>query len=176
VFTALAAFLNISPIKIPAPYAPFLIYQLWEIPIVAVSLLYGFSLGVAVSILNTLILFVVYPGALPTGPIYNMLAVLMMLVGIHLGKRLTGRFDEGGSGTPSLILWTFLGMSIRAAGMSIVNLVCLPLPPPIGFSMPSVVVIGLLPAIAFFNASIVLYTVPIGSLLVKAIRSRIKNL
>jgi riboflavin transporter FmnP len=69
VFAALTVFLNISPIKIPAPYAPFLIYQLWEIPIVTVSLLYGFQMGISVSIINTLILLLIYPGALPTGPI-----------------------------------------------------------------------------------------------------------
>ena len=41
VFSALAIALNLSPFKIPAPFAPFLIYQIWEIPIVAAFLLFG---------------------------------------------------------------------------------------------------------------------------------------
>jgi len=46
VFAALTVVLSLSPVKIPAPYAPFLIYQLWEIPIVAAFLLYGLRVGV----------------------------------------------------------------------------------------------------------------------------------
>ncbi|MEM0111584.1 MAG: hypothetical protein QXK90_02330, partial [Candidatus Parvarchaeota archaeon] len=53
-FTALTIILNLSPIKIPAPYAPYLIYQVWEVPIVAAFLLYGFSISLIVALTNTL--------------------------------------------------------------------------------------------------------------------------
>jgi hypothetical protein len=84
IFSALAIMLNLSPIKIPAPYAPFLIYQIWEIPIVAAFLLYGSKVGVAVSILNTIALLAIFPGALPTGPLYDLAAVLSMLFGVYI--------------------------------------------------------------------------------------------
>lgn len=55
IFTALSVVLVLSPAKVPAPYAPFLKYQVWEIPIVAAFLLYGPQVGVAISVMNTLI-------------------------------------------------------------------------------------------------------------------------
>jgi len=75
IFAALTVVLNLSPIKVPAPYALFLIYQIWEIPIVAAFALYGPLMAVAISVLNTLVLLAVFPGALPTGPLYNLAAV-----------------------------------------------------------------------------------------------------
>ena len=80
VFSALSIALVFSPAKFPAPYAPFLKYQIWEIPIVAAFLLYGPLVGIVVSILNTIILLIVYPGDLPVGPLYNLAAILSMLV------------------------------------------------------------------------------------------------
>lgn len=90
VFAALTIALNLSPVKIPAPYAPFLIYQIWEIPIVAASLLFGLRVGVPISVINTLVLLAVFPGELPTGPLYNLVAVLSMILGIFLVQRLLG--------------------------------------------------------------------------------------
>lgn len=173
VFTALAAFLNMSPIKIPAPYAPFLIYQVWEIPIVAASLLFGLTVGIATTFINTLILFVVFPGVLPTGPVYNMVAVLAMLVGVWVGRDVIKMLHKGIEGIASVALATTLGAVVRVLVMTVVNWGCLPLPPPVGFSYPVEVVIPLLPVIGFFNASIVLYTVPMAYVLMKSIKSRV---
>jgi len=176
VFTALTIVLSLSPIKIPAPYAPFLIYQVWEVPIVTVSILFGFSLGLVVALLNMLILLVVYPGVLPTGPIYNLLAVVSMLLGIYLGKNLTNNLTSIKNETISIAISTSLGTILRVAIMTIVNWSLLPYPPPIGFGIPADVVIGLLPVIGFFNATITLYTVPLGAALVKAIKTRVTNI
>ena len=92
IFSAVAIMLNLSPIKIPAPFAPFLIYQVWEIPIVAAFLLYGSKVGVAVSIVNTVALFAIFPGALPTGPLYDFAAVLSMLLGIYMIRKASFAF------------------------------------------------------------------------------------
>ena len=35
-------------------------------------------------VINTVILFVVFPGALPTGPVYNFIAVFSMMLGIYM--------------------------------------------------------------------------------------------
>lgn len=87
IFSAVAIMLNLSPLKIPAPFAPFLIYQIWEIPIVAAFLLYGPKVGVVVSVVNTFALFVIFPGALPTGPLYDFAAVLSTLFGIYIIRK-----------------------------------------------------------------------------------------
>ncbi len=173
VFSALTVFLNISPIKIPAPYAPFLIYQLWEIPIVTVSLLYGFQMGISVSIINTLILLLVYPGALPTGPLYNFIAVLSMLFGIYIFRKFFLNFYKMDNEKISITTSTILGMITRVITMTIINWIVLPFPPPIGFSIPSDIAITFLPLIGFFNATLALYTIPLGIILAKAVRNRI---
>jgi riboflavin transporter FmnP len=92
VFAAIALVLNLSPIKIPAPYATFLIYQIWEIPIVAAFLLYGPKVGVPVAIINTLALLIIFTGELPTGPLYNLAAVLSMLLGIYIVHKVRNAF------------------------------------------------------------------------------------
>jgi riboflavin transporter FmnP len=176
VFAALAAFLNLSPIKIPAPYAPFLIYQVWEIPIVTVAILYGFSLGLAVSIINTLVLLAVFPGALPTGPIYNLIAVLSMLLGVYAAKVLTTIVLPTKNYVITVAAFTAIGTILRVVVMTLVNWIVLPYPPPIGFSMPEDVTVGLLPVIAFFNGTLALYTVPLGVALARAIKNRVASI
>ncbi|MGH2638610.1 MAG: hypothetical protein ACRDF4_04930, partial [Rhabdochlamydiaceae bacterium] len=70
-FAALAIILNISLFKVNAPFLTFVQYEVWEIPIVAVLLIYGISAALTVSIVNTVVLLLYNQGALPTGPFYN---------------------------------------------------------------------------------------------------------
>ncbi len=227
VFAALTVALNLSPIKIPAPYAPFLIYQIWEIPIVAAFLLYGPRVGIPISIINTGVLLAIFPGELPTGPFYNLAAVLSMLLGIYV----VGRFSSmrlhsveisGSIATivtflatytafqqrlfdltiimifVGLISWiifmvslfsrflkqrqgviltisTTVGMVFRVGLMTAVNWLFLPFPPPLGFGLPTNVVVASLPLIGLFNATLALYTIPIGYLLARTINSSTKS-
>ncbi|HML03123.1 MAG TPA: hypothetical protein VK487_07090 [Candidatus Bathyarchaeia archaeon] len=98
IFSAVAIMLSLSPLKVPAPFALFLTYQIWEIPIVAAFLLYGSKVGIAVSFVNTIALVAIFPGALITGPLYDLIAVLSMLFGVYIirkaslvfGSRLAG--------------------------------------------------------------------------------------
>ena len=238
VFTALALVLNLSPIKIPAPYAPFLIYQIWEIPIVAAFLLFGSKVGVPVAIINTLALLVYFPGALPTGPLYNLAAVLSTLLGIYIAQKAVVAFRSRSSEyttealayvilamisivaafiqnvwwlLPGIIFillsltviietWskkavnaprvqsnlsgqseallmtasTMAGVFARVVVMSVVNFVFLPFPPPVGYSYPREVVIAILPLVGLFNATLALYTIPIGHAIAKVVRSSLK--
>jgi len=171
-FTALTLALNLSPIKFPAPYAPFLYYQIWEIPIVAALLLYGLKVGVAVTIINTAALIALFPGALPTGPLYNMVAVLSMLLAIYAAVSLMG----SNLGSTTLILSTILGTLSRVVVMTIMNYTLIRYPPPIGFSFPEESIVGLLPLIAAFNTTLTLYTIPIGYLVAKAVAAKIQIL
>src|SRR3989304_6159865 len=93
VFAAVTVALNpaISGIAFPAPYAPFLFYQIWEIPIVAAFLLSSRKSGIAIALLNASILFALFPGFLPAGPFYNLFAVLSMLSGIYIAHKILTR-------------------------------------------------------------------------------------
>jgi riboflavin transporter FmnP len=171
-FTALTLALNLSPIKFPAPFAPFLYYQIWEIPIVAALLLYGLKVGVAVTIINTAALIAIFPGALPTGPLYNMVAVLSMLLAVYVAMMLRGSSSDLRGTT--LILSTLLGVVGRVVMMAIMNYALIRYPPPIGFSLPEESIVALLPFICVFNATLALYTIPVGYLVAKAVASKIQ--
>ena len=173
VFTAVTVALVLSPLKVPAPYAPFLVYQIWEIPIVAAFLIYGPLAAVTISILNTTILLAVYPGSLPVGPLYNFAAVLGMLLGIYVVHRLVAGRSGGRREAALTVLYTVAGIITRVGVMSIVNVVFLPFPYPIGYSIPAEAAIALLPVLGFFNATIALYTIPTGYFLARAIKHRI---
>ena len=169
IFTALSVALVLSPAKFPAPYAPFLKYQIWEIPIVAAFLLYGPLVGFATSIINTTILLVVYPGDLPTGPLYNLSAVLSMLLGIYIIHRFaTKRFGKQYE-TLLTIVSTALGSITRVAIMTIVNMIFLQYPYPIGYEMSAGAITALLPLIGLFNATLTLYTIPVGYVVARAV-------
>jgi len=239
VFTALALVLNLSPIKIPAPYAPFLIYQIWEIPIVGAFLLYGSKVGVSVALINTLVLLIIFPGELPTGPFYNLAAILSMLIGIYIVQRVAVAFRSPNNeyvteATTCMILimisilaafvqniwWLFPGIVFsflllivisenwskkatttpmipsnlsnqseallvtvstvagaftRVIMMIIVNVVFLPFPPPVGFAFPREAVIAIIPLVGLFNATLALYTIPIGHAIAGVVRPSLKS-
>lgn len=166
-FTALAAILNLIH-GVPAPYAGFLIYDVWEIPIVIALLLLGTGSGVTVAILNTVILEL-RPGPLPTGPIYNLLAIISMFLGINLATKLGNRLK---SQVAIILSLTLLGAISRTAIMTIVNAVALPLSYPIGFNIPYSALPGLLALIGIFNFTISLYTIPIAYFVKRAIMYR----
>jgi riboflavin transporter FmnP len=178
VFAALTVALNpaVSGIGILAPYAPFLIYGLWEIPIVAAFLLISATAGIAISILNAVVLFAFFPGVLPTGPLYNLIAIFSMLLGLYLGRRIiTSKPIQGQNVLKFTAASTILGIILRVAIMTIVNYVTLPQGYPIGFGLDELAVItAYLPPIALFNATVVLYTVPIGEFITDVIKSRLR--
>jgi riboflavin transporter FmnP len=169
VFAALTIALNLSPLKIPAPYAPFLIYQIWEIPIVIAFFIYGTRIAVALAVLNTLALLIIFPGALPTGPLYNFAAVISMIAGLLLVKKFLPGKVAGKKEVAAVTGLTVSGMLLRTLVMLLVNYSLLGYPPPIGFSLPYEVVVLYMPLIAFFNASLALYTILGGYLLARIV-------
>ena len=115
--------------KFPSHYAPFLYFQLWEIPIVIAFLMIGPKSGIIVSVINTLILLVVFPGALPTGPFYNFAAVMAMFLGIYLpywfAKRGCKTENFGTYLKKHLALFslsaTGLGIALRVLLLTVIN-------------------------------------------------------
>jgi len=169
VFAALTVALTVySPVRIPAPYAPFLIYQIWEIPIVAAFLLFGPKIGTSIAVINTIVLLLVFQGALPTGPLYNVAAVLGMLLGILLTIKLMSSLKIHSEAAVATLA-TALGMLLRVGIMTVVNYAFLRYPPPVGYSMPEVEIVAFLPIIGLFNASVVLYTAPFGKIIAEAV-------
>ncbi|MCW3983045.1 MAG: hypothetical protein NWE96_03525 [Candidatus Bathyarchaeota archaeon] len=182
IFVALAIALNVYGPKIPYPFAPYLFFQLWEIPIIVAFLLIGPKTGITVSALNTLVLFAVFPGELPSGPLYNFAAVLSMMLGIYLPYRLATRNCKSENLSTYLrkhvALLTFsvtaLGVIMRVVIMSVVNYFALQQPFPIGFELNQAAVLAFLPLGALFNGIIAAYTIPISIAITIAIASRIK--
>lgn len=175
VFAALTVALNLSPFKIPAPFAPFLYYQIWEIPIVAAFLLFGPSMAAAIAVMNTVALLALFPGALPTGPLYNLAAILGMLLGVYGTHWFSVKYHSRRKEVALTISSTALGIVSRTGIMSIVNWAFLRYPPPVGFSIPEEALAVMLPVIGFFNATLALYTIPTGYILARAVGSGIKT-
>lgn len=168
-FVALAIVLNLV-LKIPAPYAGFLTYEIWEIPIVASFFLFGFPIAIPVAGLNFLILLM-FPGVILAGPLYNLIALLSMLGGVALVVRISGA-----ASTNSLIgLATAFGVLFRVLVMTLINAVLLQFSPPLGFGLHLSAVESLLPAIALFNGTVALYTIPIAFMVAREARRRISR-
>ncbi len=170
-FTALAVVLN--GLTVPAPYAGFLLYGVWEIPVLLALLLLGFRGGVAVAALNGLALEFVNPGSLPTGPLYNFVAEVAMFAGVVAAQRVAG----GRRASILAGLATAAGAAARTGVMTVVNWLVLARPYPIGFGSFGVTqaeVPAYLVLIAVFNATVALYVVPASYGIRTAIRSRTK--
>jgi riboflavin transporter FmnP len=177
VFAALTVALNpgISKIGIPAPYAPFLIYGIWEIPIVAAFLLIGYKSGLAISVMNALVLFVFYPGFLPAGPFYNLIAILSMLLGVFIANAV---FKNAQTQTKQAAMMvtvaTILGIVFRGIIMTAINYVTLQMDYPFGLGYTAIFAIANLPVIAIFNSTVVLYTIPLAYLVTRVIQRSIR--
>ncbi len=92
-FAAVAIVLNpaISGLGIPYPPVPTLIFNVWEIPVIAVFLIFGFRFGMSVAAINALFLFAVWPG--PSRPFYaigTVFSAISMMLGIYIMFRAIG--------------------------------------------------------------------------------------
>jgi riboflavin transporter FmnP len=177
VFAALTVALNpaISRIGVPAPYAPFLIYGLWEIPIIAAFLLIGPKSGIGVTILNSIVLFAFFPGPLPTGPFYNFIAIISTLSAVYLAYKLFNRDVQTTKNQAVLVtVSTALGVVFRVVVMTLVNYVTLRYDYPIGFGLKEFEVLGFLPAGALFNGTVVLYSIPLAYVITRAVKNNVR--
>lgn len=169
---ALAAVLDLA-VSVPAPFADFLFYEFWEVPVVVALLLLRFWGGVTVATVNTFVLEAVKPGALPTGPFYNLVAEFSMFVGILAAKRASRSLDLR---TPSLVaVATLAGAVVRTLVLTLVNGIVLPMPYPFGFGSFGVTqaqVPGLLILIGVFNFTLALYTIPLAFSIERAVIAR----
>jgi riboflavin transporter FmnP len=176
VFAAITVALNpaFSKIAVPAPFFPFLSYQIWEIPIVVAFLLIGYKSGVAVTLINGAILLSFLPNVITFG---DVVACLSMLLGIYLAYRLITRKvpkEETLSRRKSVLSYTALGIVFRILIMVIFDYTLLRYPI-IGLNLPESIIIAIIPPIALFNATEPLYTIPLGYFIAKTVGKNLKT-
>lgn len=166
--TALAIVLNLT-VRIPAFYDVYLIYEVWEIPIVLALLLIGVWGGVAVASLNTLYLFT-NPGPVFLGPVYNFVAVISMILGLVAAQKITE--SRKWRSVTLVALATALGALSRTVVMTLVNAAVVTQPPPIGYAIPTSLLAETLIFTGIFNLTVTLYTVPLAYSAKRVLASR----
>ncbi len=174
VFAALAIALNpaFSRIAIPAPFFPFISYQIWEIPIVAAFLMIGPKYGTFAALISGAILFAFFPGVVSLG---DVLACLSVLSGIycyqtHRSQKTTTGYRHG---KRAIISYVALGTIFRVLIMAVLDYVFL-LRPIAGIYLEESLVIASILLIAVFNATQPLYTIPLGYAIARTISKNVK--
>lgn len=161
------------PLGIPAPYAPFLIYQIWEIPLFICLFLFGPIAAIVAGIINFLSLLVFFPGQLISGPVYNLIAIYATYCGVLLFKKIkiinNLQNTERNILSVNFILLIILTIIFRTSTMTIVNYIALPMPPPIGFSIPMEIIPTTLGLIAIFNSTTIIYSIPIAYIITQLV-------
>ena len=113
IFAAATIALSLSGFAIPAFYATYLFYQIWEIPIVTAFVLINKKAAIFIALLNAVVLISFLPGATLLGPIYNLMALLSTLFGIMIVANL---FDAGLYDTEFIRLIALFGIACMAIG------------------------------------------------------------
>jgi riboflavin transporter FmnP len=179
VFAALTITLNpaLSRLSFAAPFAPMLFYQVWEIPIVIALLIISPIASITISLLNTSVLLVFFPGPLPTGPIYNLLATISLQIGIYIAITIGKKIRDHKNCQTNIInspKWltttTAIGILTRVVFMSAILYVALPQQAPIGFGFDQTAINAYLPLAAIFNATLALYSIPIGWIIAQRVQ------
>ncbi|MEM0271771.1 MAG: hypothetical protein QW514_04420 [Thermoprotei archaeon] len=150
VLTPVAYALSLYP-KIPFPPLPFLALELWEVPVYFALLFYDFKTALGI---ETIVFLVVMSREtlLLLGPVYNLVAILLTMLGYIVGTRL--------SKLPAVGVAS--GVALRVAGMSVVNWSLLRYPPPVGFSIPVHVLTATLWLYGVFNATVAAYSLALA--------------
>ena len=170
VFAALA--LALSPIRIPTLFWPSQYYRLWELPIIIAFLLFGFKIASPATVLYAAGYVLLLPDA--SGFVGFPWAIVLMLsvfLGLFLASKVVNRkiTQQESRWKTSVIYFTAFGTLSRAAIMPFVDygVYRFLLPFVIGHGIPDAYILGLMPAIVFFNITVPLYTIPIAYLVAK---------
>ena len=178
VFAAIAVVLNpaFTGLAIPAPFFLFVTYYFWEIPIVAAAYLISPKHGILIAVVNMIIMLAMGQGVAIQQPFYQSTAAISMLLGIFLATKIVVRKDpqeENISQRKLIIYSTALGIIFRVGIMTVLGYVLFRFPV-IGFSLPERIILIMLPPIALYDATLPLYTIPIGYIIAKTVRKNLK--
>jgi len=159
VFAPIAIILA-SPVapSFPFPPLPFLLFELWEIPVYFALYLFGLRIALLVyAVVQT------HPYGLLFAPVYNLNAVVFTLLGASLGFKFK-----------KVVMSATLGVSTRVVETTLFNYVFLRLPPPFGFGLTLKGLTTILPLLALFNAIQAGYSLAIAFAVSKAVESRLE--
>jgi riboflavin transporter FmnP len=172
-FAGIAIVLNpaVSGLGVPYPPFPSLIFNVWEIPVITVFLLFGFRFGMSVAALNALFLFAVWPG--PSRPFYalgTVFSAFSMMLGIYVmykafGHRFSGETagERAKIAVSSTIFAALLRIAILAPYMYFL------LRSPV-YSFPDVAILTfVLPWQAIYNIAQPLITIPIAFIIARGV-------
>jgi hypothetical protein len=107
-----------------------------------------------------------------------------MLLGIYLAhllffKRISNKekFDtQWKYNTTLAVAYTGFGIAFRVIIMGIVNFVTLGVPPPVGYALPQPIIISYyVPVSCIFNATLALYTIPLGYFIAVVIKRNLRH-
>jgi hypothetical protein len=142
----------------------------------------GALAGLITAGMNTIILLIYFPGFLPFGPLYNLFAMLAMMLGVFIPYLISTR----GCKKENLSLFlrqhlkmiiissTALGIIMRIAVTSATNYFLLQQSAPVGLSYTPEAALAFLPLSVLFNATVALYTIPIAITITAAVSVAIK--
>lgn len=145
-------------VEFPFPLAGYLKLEIWEIPVYVALLAYGLRLSLGTAGIVYLIVQVFASGPLPTGPIFNFVAVLSTVVGAFPVLYLLRKHGDPTRSWRIAAAVTASGALVRVGIMTIYNQIMLPLPFPLGFSMPVQALPPTLIIIAIFNLTVATYS------------------
>jgi riboflavin transporter FmnP len=177
VFSALTIVLD--PIRVPSVYLMGVSYRFCEIPIVAASILFGLEIGIPVAIMNMVIEIILFPNpASIIGVPFVFILTLSMLFGIHIAFKLFKHkaTKNANSGITQVKYFTLLGTLFRTAPAPfVVGFLYRFMFPIVGLDPSDEIIIGLMPAFAFYAFTFSLYTIPIGYLIAKTVSRSLKE-
>jgi hypothetical protein len=170
-FAAVTIFLNprFSGLALPS-FVPTLWFQFWEIPIFAAFLLFGLKPSLTIAALNTMILLLISPGVAFNEPFANLTAVASTLTGLWLAdrlfikKKINQRWEKPLKG---MIVCIIISIIIRIVIM-------MPYVYVAAYIFGTLhIVIPLFSLIAAYDTIVVLYSVPIAFIIVKAVHRQL---
>jgi riboflavin transporter FmnP len=178
VFAAVTIALNpaFTGLAVPFPFFPYVTYYLWEIPIVAAAFFIGLRYGILITFVNMIVLLATAPGFAPQQPFYQSTAAIAMLLGIYLSMKIAARKTSLQEAVPRrrlLVFSTVMGILFRVGIMAVLAYVLFRYPI-IGFSLPEPIILTIIPLIAIYDATLPLYTVPIGYLIARTVGKNLR--
>ena len=181
VLSALA--IALEPLRVPVFFWPGQYFHFWEIPAIIGFFLYDLKVGFYVGILGSIGYGVIFPSALGfVGPVWRILVLSVMLTGLWLAKKLVNqnakviRFSPGRIWNNPLVNFTAVATIIRVAIVPLVDLSMyqFAFPAILGRVYSDVYLIGLVPAIIFFNLLLSMFSFPVAFIVSKRVNAGLK--
>jgi hypothetical protein len=178
-----AAAIALNAVRIPTVFYPGTYFQLSQIPIIIVFLLFGARIGVLVGLLNLVGGLALFPAGAAGGLlVYPMdfVSLLLMFVGIWLASRFTMFGNK--SGRSSILKKPTVGLTLGATAIrggimpfvdyAVVYHVLVPLI--LGIKPPEAYILGLVPAFVLYNVIVSLYVVSVANVVAAKVSKTLK--